>query len=161
MTTSLTTSLVVEFASNLDSSVLTVEADGRPLGYNNGNTSFRAGDSPAFLIYKTPDVSVLSIEVTQGLVQYIGSGLTLETEWLSCVKKKAVRAQYPIYSGLSFLITHGDSLGGYSVVGDTISFSATKLAVMKVQYYVQYFAYRLTGSLGDAPILVYVVGEVA
>ena len=58
----LSTSLVIEFANDDEDSgnksMLKAEIDDRSDGYNSGSTSFRAGDEPTYLVYKTSDVTI-------------------------------------------------------------------------------------------------------
>ena len=160
MTKSVTTSLTIGFSSNLDKSVLSLEVDSRPTGYNNGKTSFFAGDSPAFLLYKSPAVALQVLRATQGLIQHIGTVTMVEDEWLECPMASSVNTGKPVDSGMTILGSYGDATTGYSVQESGIYFPTKRLVVLHVQYTTKATAYRITGTLGDAPIIVYALGSV-
>lgn len=156
----LSTSLVVNFASNLDSAVLSVEVDSRPDGYNGGATSFRPGDSPAFLIHKTPEVVIREIRVTQGSVQYLGSSIDTEEEWLALAMEKSIKPKYPINTVIGIDKSYGDAVTGYSVSRGMLVFPTSRLSSFHLNYTKKAEAYRVTGTLGDAPIIVFVLGDI-
>lgn len=156
---SLSTSVVVQFASNLDGAILSVEVDGRPTGYNGGNTSFRPGDSPAFLVHKSPIVNILQILTTQGLVQYIGEEEDTVEEWVACAMEKEVRTKYPISAINSIVRSYGDPVTGYAMSNGVLRFPTPRLVSFLLSYKKKSLVYRITGSLGEAPVIVYVVGE--
>lgn len=158
MSSSLNASISVEFASNLDRAVLQVEVDSRADGLNKGKTTFYPGDSPAFLVFKTQDVSLEKILTTQGYVQSVGSGSFTVEEWVTCAMSRTVNLTRPASGGVSILEYYGDLPKISSVYGATLTFAEKVLTSMKVSYTTQYQGYRVTGSLGDAPVIVYVQG---
>lgn len=159
MTNSLKSSLSVEFSSNLDRAVLQVEVDSRSDGLNKGKTTFYPGDSPGFLVFKTPEVSIEKMLTTQGFVQGAGGGSYTVEEWITCAMARTANLSKPAAGGVSILEAYGDAPVVSDVYGTTVTFEKKILASIKVSYSVQFQGYRVTGSLGDAPVLVYVQGQ--
>ncbi len=157
MTTKLTSSVTVSFKTDIDG-VLVMEVDDRPDGLNGGGTTFYPGDSPGFLIYKSSAVSIYNIRATEGAVADLGSGSRVVTEWLTCAMDKRATTKYPVTGGLSVLQSKGDSITGYQVAEEGITFPTKLLAVVEVQYTTNFTAHRLTGASGVAPVIVFATG---
>lgn len=153
-------SLVVSFSSSAGDA-LVVEVDERPTGYNDGETVFYAGDSPAFLVYAPHGYVIRDIQCTEGSIQHLGAGTLQQKEWLNFPRKRAASTQYPIYPGsLEVQKRYGEAQGAEVGYDDsTVSLPAAYLAVLQVEYTAAFMAYRLVGASGDAPVIVYVVAE--
>lgn len=157
--TSVNASLQLEFSSNIEG-YLSVEIDTRDSGYNSGKTSFKKGDSPVFLVFKSPGVVIRDIKTTQGYVQDLGSGYFSVDEWLTCSMGTSLNASKPISRSLNVKATAGDPMGSYSVSGKDIVFIDPKLLVARITYESEFTAYKVTGDLGEFPVLVHVTGEI-
>ena len=141
---SITTSIVVDFDPGDGEGVLTAEVDSRQDGYNDGETSFRPGDSPAFLVYKSSNVTVTDMIVSYGSIDGLGSGTSQEVENLSFAMEREVSPGKPITSGFSSKWLGAD--GGAVTQTETKLTGANKVvAVLHVEYTSAFTAYRLTG----------------
>ena len=160
MTKSVNASTVVTFSTNLSGDIV-LEVDDRLQGLNKGNTDFRPGDSPGFLLFKTQNVSIVELLTTQGVIQTVGSDSMVIEEWVSIVREVTTNLKYPASSGsLSITQTYGDGGAGAAAQGTTLTFPTPRLATYKVRYTTSFLMYRVTGSFsGDgAPILIYAGG---
>jgi hypothetical protein len=84
----ITTSLVIRFqtqdGADAANAVLTAELDSREEGLNVGKSQFIYGDTPAYLIFRTSNVSYTQ-DTTAGSVAYVETGLIDVTETISFV----------------------------------------------------------------------------
>lgn len=160
MTNKLTSSVTVSFKTDIDG-LLVMEVDDRPDGLNAGDTTFYPGDSPGFLVYKSAAVDIYNLRATEGAIATAGVGSRVVTEWLTCAMEKQARTKYPVSSGLSIITAKGDSIAGYSVTEEGLTFPTKVLAVVEVQYTAIFSAYRLTGASGEAPVIVFAAGGIA
>lgn len=168
---SIVASLVIEFndpSSGDDGFSMTAELDSREEGYNAGNTQFVAGDSPAFLVYKSPEITINSIRTTidlvGGSVLYQGSGIENIVEFLKFAEEARANLRRPPFGAVTLEYASGD-VRTPSNRGGIVTLSASGLSVFKATYATQFLAYKLIGApsslLGelDFPVIVYIKGS--
>jgi hypothetical protein len=161
-----TTSLVVQFSqSSADSSgQLSAELDGRENGLNSGKTSFLPGDPAFFLVFKSDDVVIDSVESSAGQVSLIGPGFfEVQDEWVQFADTNEASVGKPITDNLTYQ-WYGASLGTVEVKGGKLVCQTKGVGMLKVSYRSAYIAYRLGSPAtinGDADfqILVLVKGH--
>jgi hypothetical protein len=147
MAGAVTATVMVQF-TNQGSGILTAELDTRPEGYNNGRSTFSAGDEPVILVRKTPNVS-MQIITSAGSCSQFGTGTTEELEFLTYMRTKTASASKPISSGFSSN-WYGQSLGVVRVSGnkdvviDTTE-PITGCGVLGITYNSDFIAYKLSG----------------
>lgn len=156
MSKSVTTSITISFQSNDSSAILKAEIDARPDGYNGGVTQFSEGDEPVFLLYKSGNVKVLEIISSEGSVVKLATGTHKVEEELTFVKSKSASLGYPLNSGFQVL---DSSSGNYSILGNSVVAAKLMVAVVKVQYFVKFDAYKIKATSGQRSVLVYIEGE--
>ncbi len=141
-----TTSLVVQFNTSGASGLLNAEIDSRPAGYNKGKTSFNPGDAPVFLVFKSSDVEIDSIEPSAGTIGDEQGGTVEVTEMLEFANVTEATLQKPVDGGSIVAKWLGNSLGTPVLVGDTkITVPNSGVAVLKVTYQSRFTAHRLNG----------------
>jgi hypothetical protein len=139
-----TASLVVQFR-NEAAGVLQAEIDARPAGYNKGRTSFVPGDSPAFLVYKSFNVTIDSVEVSAGNLATLAPVLVDVEEIITFAKADEATLQKPYFSGMTGKWL-GNNLGSLTLVGDTkIRIADPGVGVLKLSYKTRALAYRMAG----------------
>lgn len=162
----ITTTLVVSFSSGAGAAgVLRAEVDSRENGYNNGRSSFTAGDAPAYLITKTDDVTISSQVPSTGTIQIIGTGTRVIEETLQFVNEREKTLQYPAQSGSLTFKWLGTNLGTL-LLPDAVTVRAPNLgvAVAKVTYISKFTAYRINNVVvplnGEStfPVVVLITG---
>jgi hypothetical protein len=139
---SITASIVVNFDAGDAEGILTAEIDGRENGLNGGETSFRPGDSPAFLVYKSPNVQVNEIVASAGSISNLGLGSSEESELISFANVREASPRKPISSGLSTKWL-GNNGGTVSLQNGKLTIPNKAVAVLKADYVSDYNAYRL------------------
>jgi len=145
MANQITTSIVVQFSTGGSSGILTAEIDSRADGYNKGKTSFVPGDSPAFLIFKSSDVEIISIEASAGSIGNLVSGTLEVSELLQFANVDEATLQKPITGGLTYKWL-GNNLGVPVMVGDVKVRIPTKgVGILKVDYNSPFLARQLSG----------------
>jgi hypothetical protein len=139
------TSIVVQFTTAGEGS-LSAEIDSRPEGYNGGRTSFVPGDSPVFLIFKTSNVTIISIEPSAGVIAGpLGTGTVPVEDMLSFAKETEASLQKPITGALTSKWL-GNDLGTPTVVGEQkVRVPTVGVGVLKTNYNSAFTAYQLTG----------------
>jgi membrane-associated protease RseP (regulator of RpoE activity) len=155
----ITTSLVINFTDPNDQGggVLQAEIDSRPDGWNGGNTSFIIGDSPAFLVYKTSNVSTTMIQ-TDGSISAIGSAVITISEYITFAKSNTSNLAKPPNGSVSFSLIGGTG-GPLTVIGTTVSTPSPIFAVYKAVYTTTALGYRLVGA-SDPVVLIVIEGIV-
>lgn len=154
----ITTSLNIDFTTTDAAAVLKVEIDSRDDGLNGGVTTFYAGDSPVFLLYKTTNVIIDSLETSEGSLQAMGASALVYDEWLTFAKVRNADLGYPCAGALTVLkqtFTPTVSLSGETQV----VLSDKALGAAHVQYPVNFLPYKLVGASGTAPVVIYVTGH--
>lgn len=142
----ITTSLVVNFSTSGSSGLLSAEIDARPAGYNAGKTSFNPGDAPAFLVFKSSDVEIDSVEPSAGSITDETGGTVEVTEMLEFANVAEATLQKPVDGGSIVAKWLGNNLGTPVLVGDTkITIPAAGVGVLKVTYQSRFIAKRLNG----------------
>lgn len=141
----ITTSITIDFSSSDGASgILKAEVDNREEGFNEGNTTFYAGDSPVFLLYKSDNVTILKIESSYGSVSSIDTGTIDQEEFLIFAGAREASPAYPIKSGFSSKWI-GKSGGSVTAEESQILLTKDFTGVLKVNYKSFYTAYRLSG----------------
>ena len=161
------TSIVVQFTSADGAGHLSAEIDSRPEGYNKGVTSFVPGDSPAFLVFKSSSVTIISVEPSAGNITPLAGGSVPIDEMLHFPKETEASLQKP-RSGELGSKWLGNDLGAIELIGDQkVRVATVGVGVAKVQYNSTFLAYRL-GNLpitlnGEAnyEVLILITGEQA
>ena len=163
----ITTSLVVNFQSSQAAAdgVLRAEIDSRPDGFNEGDTSFVAGDSPAYLIYKGSTVTITENSLTAGVRQDLGTFTRVVEETLNFINTRTATASFPIVSGFTSKWL-GRDLGNVSVTDDiTVQAENKGVGVLKIEYTTQFTAHRITNvpvplnGETEFPVIVFIVGQ--
>ena len=140
----ITTSLVVNFEPGDGGGILTAQIDDRETGFNLGETSFRPGDSPAFLVYKSSNVTISDTVVSYGSLTDLGGGSSAETELLSFEMTREVSPSKPISSNFASKWLGND--GGIVTNTETNILVPDKVvAVLKADYTANFNAYRISG----------------
>lgn len=148
MANNVSATIVVQF-TNSGNGILTAELDSRPEGYNQGKTSFAAGDEPVILVRKTSNVVINSVITSVGTCSPYATGQTAEEEYLNFVQSKQSQAGKVISSGFSSQ-WYGADLGGVRVVGEkdvvlTATEPVTGAGVLGINYNSAFIAYKLSG----------------
>lgn len=166
MAQAITTSIVIDFSNDSENSgVLKVEVDSDASGYNNGVTSFKPGDSPVLLMYKTSNVKILQIASSYGTVSSFASGKRAKREFVTFAGAKEASPSYPISSGFSSKWV-GKSGGTVTQEQNSLSLNSLFTGVLLIEYNTDFTALRLKDvpkSLdGETsfPIVVFIQGEV-
>lgn len=168
----ITTNLVIRFqttdSSAAENAVLSAELDTRDDGLNEGRSQFLYGDTPAYLIYRTDNVTYTQ-ESTAGSVQYIETGSIEVIETISFVGETEARLSKPPLGGVAFTLVAGRDVdvSTLTVVGTRVTNPVEALAVVKAQYMTRYEAYRLIGvtdpmvpDLEDYEVIIYILGTI-
>ena len=145
-----TTTLVVQFADP-GGGILTAEVDNRPDGFNGDKTSFAPGDSPIFLLFKTPDVTVDAIISTYVDVVAITPIAPLTylydvEEWLTFADTTQAFLSKPYYSDLEYQ-WYGRNLGVLTPRNGAILAEHKGVGVAKVKYKSLYTPYAIPSPL--------------
>lgn len=163
-----TTSLVVDFSPKDGGGVLKAEIDNRENGYNNGETSFVAGDSPVFLVYKTSNVRLINgtPKSSLGYIHSISSNVSIEVEeYLTFANERTATPTYPIY-GNFYKEWFGGS-GSVSYTENSVNVSNKTIGVLRVSYTTKAIAYQLSGvptqvnGRTSFPVVIFIAGEYA
>lgn len=158
-TNSITTSLVVSFGDPDDAleGHLSAEIDARPEGFNKGVTSFIPGDSPAYLVYKTPNVVITQI-ATAGSISSIGSVQVEVSEIVTFAKTREGSLSKPPLGGVSWT-PYGGSGYTPSVSGTKLTVPEPIIAVYKAVFTTLALAYRIVG-VGVPSVLIFIEGTI-
>lgn len=144
MAGTVTTSLVVQFGDTGDEQYhLTAEIDSRPTGFNGGNTTFIGGDSPVFLVYKSPELS-LSFITSRGGIQSAGTGVETVEEWLIFANEKTKSLSKPPKPNSNVTLEFYGGVPNAQAVGQEVTLSTPGVAVYKATYETNFYAYRMT-----------------
>jgi hypothetical protein len=168
----ITTSLVIRFQTTdgaaAENAILSAELDSREEGLNAGKNRFIYGDSPAYLIYRTDNVTYTQ-QSTAGSVQYVETGSIEVIETISFVADTESNLSKPPLGGVTFTLVAGNGIdvSQLTVVGTKVTSPTEGLAVVKAQYNTRYEAYRLTNvsdpmveDLEDYEVIIYILGTV-
>lgn len=159
------TTIVVQFSQQNagGGSQLTAEIDSREEGLNAGKTSFAPGDSASFLIFKTPNVTIDSVQASAGGLTPLGNGLYAVDEFLNFADEAEASLSKPYYSGAAFT-WYGANLGTITFLDGRARIATPGVGVARVTYNAQYTAYSLNSpptlaGSNNFPILVVVKGH--
>ena len=156
-----TASLTISFsgeATGEGSGSLSAEIDSRSGGLNNGTTTFYAGDSPGFIVYKSVNVEIVRLMSSEGSVYDVGSDLIDIEEWLVFANSTSASLSKPPSGGVTISSIKGAG-GDLRVDGDSVVSRTPVVAVCKVKYKTKGFLYRVGGASGVCPVVVFIVGE--
>lgn len=172
MANGITTSLVIRFQTTdgaaAENAILSAELDSREDGLNEGKNRFIYGDSPAYLIYRTDNVSYTQ-ETTAGAVQYVETGSIEVIETITFVADTEANLSKPPLGAVTFTLVAGKGIDVslLSVVGTKVTSPTEALAVVKAQYMTRYEAYRLMNvtdpmvpDLEEYEVIIYILGTV-
>ena len=160
MSSPVSTSLTLTFASNLPAESLSLAIDSRKDGYNGGGTTFYPGDSPVLLEYRSSAVQIERRYATDGALSVLGTGSHYVEEFITVANTNVANLSKPYTGGFSVLGQWGQGVTVKSVEASSLTLTSKKIAVLKVKYLTTFTALRLSGAAGDAPVLVYVAGYV-
>lgn len=145
-----TVSLVASF-DNSNGGQLSAEFDARPTGFNKGVTSFKPGDSPAFLVYKSSDVEIETIKTsidqlppTDAHIQSLGAGVIEIKEDIQFSNTAQGNLQKPFYNNWSYKWL-GNNLGVPVPLENSVTVDSAGVGILRVTYNALFLAYRLTG----------------
>lgn len=171
MASSVTTSIVVQFAqSSGSSSILTAEVDDRAVidgGLNGGKTSFLPGDTVALLMYKTSDVILDAAMTSLGTLAAGSSVIVSKTEDITFAGETEATLRYPVTGSLSYQWIGAD-LGAISLIGEnTLRIPAAAagsypVGLARITYQTTAQIYTLSHSdpgLSDYGIVVFYAGH--
>jgi len=153
------TSLTIAFKALTDRGVLLLEIDSRPEGINKGQTTFYAGDSPGFLMYKSSDVKNIHMYTSEGGVSQVQTGNIVVEEFVTLAMTREVSFSKPRSGSFSILKSWGGTPQVQAVGETTLLLRNEIVAVLQIRYTTSYVGYRLSGASGEAPALVVVIGE--
>ena len=166
-----TANITVSFGADGDAAGrghLSAEVDGRENGLNGGNTRFEPGDTAYFLVYRSDNVSIDSVEPSAGSITGATAGTVTREEDLSFADADSATLRVPA-SSITSTTWLGRSLGGLTLQADgvTVRASGKGIGVARVSYTAKnVHAYGLTApssiaGLTDFPILVFVAGSIS
>lgn len=157
-----TASLVVQFGdTDSEQYTLQAEVDARDDGFNKGVTQFLPGDSPAFLVYKSPELT-LSFEQSTGNRSSLGSVTIPQEEFLVFANENTAQLSKPPEGSVTLKRLAGVS--GAVLNRQEVRIPEKGVAVYKATYNARAYAYRMTGiptSLqGETsfPVVVVIIG---
>ena len=149
--------------------VLTAEVDNRTVeegGLNGGETSFNAGDTAWFLVFKSDNVTYDPPIASAGTVNAGGTETVIKNEELTFSDTDTASLSVPADS-ITSTTWMGNSLGGLVLQSDkqTVKTSSKGVAIAKVKYTASGKAYGLISPISvqgftDFSINVFIKGTV-
>ena len=166
----ITASITVSFGAGADGADvqghLSAEVDNRPDGLNAGKTSFNAGDTVYFLVYKSANVEYDSPITSAGGISSENSVSVSKTDSLTFANVNTAELSVPANSAPS-VVWSGRNLGTVTLGANqkTITTTATGVAIGNATYTASADAFALTspvsiGGSTDFSILVFIAGRV-
>ena len=158
----ITTSLVVSFTDTTGSNEgsLSLEIDDRLSGLNQGQTSFYAGDSPGFLLYKTSNAILDVLKSSEGSIQYVGDISITKEQDLVFANTREASLSYPA-SSVPSVVKKSPGAPALTLSGQSkVLIPTPSVAFYKISYTTVAKAYRLTGAAGDISVVIYAEGHV-
>lgn len=156
--------LVINFSGRATESAgaMLLEIDDRdpPEGLNGGNTEFRPGDSPAYLLYRATTVQLTEHNATAGAIATAGGGTRDVEEVLTFSDSREASLRYPVAAGFS--ATWLGRSGGIASLQDqsTVVIPVATFGLLRVNYTAAFTAHRLTNvPAGMEQVLIYAVGR--
>lgn len=145
------TTIQVSFGSQSDAASaanahLSAEIDDRPDGLNGGKTSFKPGDTAWFLVYKSTNVNIASVDSSAGTLSS-GQAVTgiskVQDVTFSDSNEGSLQVPATSISATKWL---GRSLGVPSLQGNmsSVSVPSKGVAVAKITYLCDATAYSIT-----------------
>lgn len=115
---------------------LSAEVDSRPAGLNAGKSTFIPGTSAYVLIYKSPNVSLVSSESSAGSFSYGGTASVQQAEELQFLDVASATLKVPIAGDILSYQWVGRDLGAPSVGSDgkTVTVPTAGLGILKIVY---------------------------
>lgn len=162
----ITTSIVVSFGLAGDGSGgahLSAEIDGRDDGLNDGITNFIFGDSPVYLVYKTPNVTYTQ-RSTQGSLGGRGSTIVEVEDIVTFAEVREGSLSKPPAGGVNWTNLGGDS-ASFTVTGTSVVADRPIFAVYRATYNTVADAYAISGvsqvaGLPNISVLVLIKGVI-
>lgn len=157
-----TASLVVSFSDSADgtSGALVAEFDSRDPaegGLNGGSTSFRPGDRPAFLVYRTSNVIQDTPRASEGTIQQVGTASIQKEEWVTFAGQDEATLQFPASGGVTVLDSAG--INNVTLIAQrTLRLAAPGVGVVRVRYNTNPRVYRLNNASGTRPVVIFISG---
>jgi len=99
---------------------LSAEVDGRDDGLNGGETSFEPGDTAYFLVYRSDNVSIDSVECSAGSITSASAGLVTKEQDLSFAGTDSATLSVPA-SSITSTTWLGKTLGSLSLQPDGVT----------------------------------------
>lgn len=161
-----TATLVIDFSRQTAEAEgnLILEIDDRdpPQGLNGGNTDFRPGDSPAYLLYRAANVTLLEHATTAGAIAQSGGGSRLIEETLTFSDSREASLRYPVAGAFSsnWIGRNGGTVSLHNQ--NAVLIPMVTFGILKVTYLASFTAYRLTNvPLGIDQVLIWAIGRTA
>lgn len=168
----ITTSITVSFGNSEGSDGesnghLSAEVDSRENGMNKGKTSFEAGDTVGFLVFKSSNVTYSSPKSSAGSIGGGGGGAVERTEEITFAGTDTASLSVPC-SGIKSIQWIGNSLGSPALDSEdkvTLKLSSPGVGIAKITYIANADGYTLTSpsSLNGSKnfsIAIFIAGEV-
>ena len=157
-TKTVTASIVIEFDQGDAGGTLVLEVDSRADGLNGGNTSFAPGATPYLLLFRSSNVVIDKLAVSEGSLVVVGSDVAVPSdEWLTYANVVSANPKYPVSGGV---ITDSAGLVGTPAISEgAVSFLTPQIGVARLEYTAYATAYKLAGASGDRPVVIYVAGH--
>lgn len=153
-----TASIVVEFSQEGGEGILLAEIDSRDDGLNAGDTTFYPGSSPGILLFKSSNVVIDSIVVSEGTLGSVGTDSFTEEEWLTFANEKKASPRYPI-SGSASLSNQANITGAASISEVGVTYPTPQIGVAYLTYQTTANQYRLNGASGTRPVVIFISGH--
>lgn len=153
-----TASIVVEFSTEGGEGILLAEVDGRDDGLNAGDTTFYPGSTPGILLFKSSNVVIDSIVVSEGSMGSVGTVTLTEEEWLTFANEKKASPKYPITGGGS-LSNQANITGAASITETGVTYPSPQIGVAYLTYTTTAQQYRLNGASGTRPVVIFISGH--
>jgi hypothetical protein len=164
MAQSVTTSIVVSFSDVAGSGgVLKAEIDNRPDGFNNGITTFYPGDEPAFLVFKTSDVTISRMEASEGALEGLGAATVHITgESITFANNREASLAYPCTGAITVdKSSPGAPALTLSENQITLTIPINSVCAYLVSYDTVAEGHKISGAAGDMDVVVYIEGATA
>ena len=159
----ITPTLVINFTED-DKGTLIAEVDDRQSsdgGYNDGDTRFRPGDNPVFLLFHSSNVAVALKLASDGALSTIAYPVVRKKEQLQYANAKSAELRYPYHSGFQVMRRSPSMASNPTLSSGTVSFGTPQVGIVEVEYYSRAEAIRLSGAAGDLPVVVYIEGIIS
>lgn len=153
-------SVVVRFDRE-DEGFLTVELDGRDDGHNNGETEFFVGDSPVFLVRKSPNVVFEPLSSSGSISTLPEENETVTDEYVQFADSRAEPlSKYPLNGNLLSIEQLSGIPSVFTFQNGSLVSSNRILGVVKVSYLTEVTPIQLNNVTEEIPVIVLVTGAI-